>query len=63
MSVPSDPSVITDRGRAIYGPTPPGQAIPCERDTPLDADELDEVVELIAAGREQRRTAVIPARG
>jgi 2-keto-4-pentenoate hydratase len=62
MSVPSDPSVITDRGRPIYGATPPGRSVPCERETPLGPDELDEVVELIAAGREERRAAVIPPR-
>ena len=62
MSVPYDPSVITDRGRAIYGQTPPGNAVPCDRETPLTRDELDELVELIAAGREQRRAALIPER-
>ena len=62
MSAPSGPAGITDRGRAIYGATLPGQAIPCKRETPLTPDELVELVELIAAGREQRRAAVIPER-
>jgi 2-keto-4-pentenoate hydratase len=62
MSGPSDPSKITDRGRAIYGATLPGQAIPCQRESPLTREELVELVELIAAGREQRRTALIPER-
>jgi 2-keto-4-pentenoate hydratase len=53
--------VITDRGRAIYGPTPPGRSVPCERDTPLSEAEIAQVVELIAAGRRERRTAVMPA--
>jgi 2-keto-4-pentenoate hydratase len=51
---------ITDRGRSIYGPTAPGQSVPCERDTPLSPAELDQVVELIAAGREGRHAAVLP---
>jgi 2-keto-4-pentenoate hydratase len=51
---------ISERGRAIYGPTPPGQAIPCRRTTPLDEGERAAVVELIAAGREERRSVVLP---
>jgi 2-keto-4-pentenoate hydratase len=62
MTVPYDPSVITDRGRAIYGATLPGRAVPCKRETPLTPGELDELVALIAAGREQRRPAVISQR-
>ena len=54
------PSVLSERGRAIYGPTPPGQAIPCQRTTPLDADERTTVVELIAGGREGRHSVVLP---
>jgi 2-keto-4-pentenoate hydratase len=60
MSIPHDPSVITDRGRTIYGPTAPGAGVPCERDTPLSQAELDEVVELIASARGERRAAVMP---
>jgi 2-oxo-3-hexenedioate decarboxylase/2-keto-4-pentenoate hydratase len=62
MSVPHDPSLITDRGRTIYGATPPGEATPCDRASPLTPAELAEVVELIAAGREQRKGAELPAR-
>ena len=58
MSV--SPSLLSERGRAIYGPTPPGQAIPCRRTTPLDADERKTVVELIAGGREGRHSVVLP---
>jgi 2-keto-4-pentenoate hydratase len=58
--VPYDPAAITDRGRPIYGATPPGQAVPCARDTPLSPAELEQVVEVIAAGRESRRAAVLP---
>jgi 2-keto-4-pentenoate hydratase len=54
------PSELTVRGRTIYGPTPPGQAIPCRRTTPLDADERKTVVELIAGGREGRHSVVLP---
>ena len=42
MTVPYDLSVITDRGRAIYGATLPGRAVPCKRETPLTSGELDE---------------------
>jgi 2-keto-4-pentenoate hydratase len=53
-------SEITDRGRVIYGPTPPGEAVPCARDTRLDPDEIAAVVETIAAGREQRKPMFLP---
>jgi 2-keto-4-pentenoate hydratase len=56
----SSPSQITERGRTIYGPTPPGQATPCRRTTRLDAAERAAVVELIARGRAQRRSVVLP---
>ena len=52
----------SERGRAIYGPTPPGKAIPCRRTAPLDATESAEVVELIARGREGRHSVVLPER-
>jgi 2-keto-4-pentenoate hydratase len=51
---------ITERGRAIYGPTPPGQAIPCRRTTPLDAAERETVVQLIADGRQGRHSVTLP---
>jgi 2-keto-4-pentenoate hydratase len=60
MTAPNDPPVITDRGRPIFGVTPPGHGIPCDRDTPLSEAELDEVVELIASAREERRAALMP---
>ncbi|HEU4976295.1 MAG TPA: fumarylacetoacetate hydrolase family protein [Baekduia sp.] len=60
MSAERDADVVTDRGRLIYGATPPGQAVPCRRDTPLTEDELDLVVETIAAGRIERRAANLP---
>lgn len=55
-----DPSVITASGRRIYGATPPGQAVPCARETPLSSDELEAVVEAIARGREDRTSLVLP---
>ncbi len=51
---------IGDRGRTIYGPTPPGTAVPCARDTDLLPSEVRDVIELIAAGRLERRSAEIP---
>jgi 2-keto-4-pentenoate hydratase len=50
----------SERGRAIYGPTPPGKAIPCKRTSALDAGESAQVVELIARGREERHSVVLP---
>lgn len=52
----------SERGRAIYGPTPPGKAIPCRRTSALAAAESAEVVELIARGREGRHSVVLPER-
>jgi 2-keto-4-pentenoate hydratase len=60
MSVGVDLLRITDRGRSIYGSTPPGQSIPCARDTPLSDEEIAAVVEAIAFGREQRRSVALP---
>jgi 2-keto-4-pentenoate hydratase len=54
------PGELSVRGRAIYGPTPPGKAIPCARTSPLSEDERRTVVELIAEGREGRHSVVIP---
>ncbi|HTX00991.1 MAG TPA: hypothetical protein VMD59_19570 [Acidimicrobiales bacterium] len=56
------PQWLTDRGRAVYGWTPPGQSTPCARESALDEGELSEVVELIAAGRIERRSVVLPER-
>lgn len=53
-------SVITDRGRQIYGPTPPGAAVLCERSTPLDDAETDAVVTIIARGRRERCAVELP---
>jgi 2-keto-4-pentenoate hydratase len=53
-------SEFSERGRAIYGPTPPGRAIPCRRTSPLDEQERASVVELIARGREGRHSVALP---
>jgi 2-keto-4-pentenoate hydratase len=54
------PGELTVRGRTIYGATPPGQAVPCARTSPLSDEERRAVVELIAEGREGRHSVVIP---
>lgn len=50
------PFPVTERGRPIYGPTPPGAAVPCERTTPLSPAEIEAVVETIAEGRRERHS-------
>jgi 2-keto-4-pentenoate hydratase len=62
MSTSARDAGITERGRMIYGPTPPGESIPCARETPLDAEEIAAVVDTIAAAREQRRAAFLAER-
>ncbi len=54
------PDWLTERGRRIYGETPPGGKTPCARDTPLEDDEVDEVVALIAGGRLGRHAVELP---
>lgn len=62
----SDPSVgpveLGQRGRAIYGPTEPGHAIPASRTSDLSPAEIDEVVTLIATSRHERTSCVLPHR-
>lgn len=48
------------RGRFLYGDTPPSGAHPCPRTSPLSAHEVDEVVNLIAAGRQGRHAVDLP---
>jgi len=50
---------LTDRGRPIYGPTPPGQGPPCSRQSPLTGAE---VAAVIAAARRGRHAAELPER-
>src|ERR1019366_384284 len=48
------------RGRFLYGDTAPSGAISCKRTSPLTASEIDQVVDIIAAGRLQRRAVDLP---
>lgn len=54
------PPWLTDRGRALYGSTPPGGAVPCRRSSPLSEHEIAQVADIIAAGRQQRHAALLP---
>jgi 2-keto-4-pentenoate hydratase len=56
------PTRFTAIGRALYGATPPGGALPCARRTPLTDDEIARIVELIATARLDRRTLDLPER-
>jgi 2-keto-4-pentenoate hydratase len=56
------PEWLSERGREIYGRTPPGQSVPVARLSALDEGEVDEVVSLIAEGRTARHTVVLPER-
>ncbi len=56
------PEWLSERGREIYGLTPPGQSVPVARLGALDEGEVDEVVTLIAEGRTARHAVVLPER-
>ena len=49
---------LSDRGRLIHGPTPPGGSKPSPRESDLSPDEIDELIELIATGRKNRTPVV-----
>src|SRR6266536_1337920 len=53
---------LSERGRPIYGPTPPGQGPPCSRQSPLTGPEVAEVAAVIAAARRGRHAAELPER-
>jgi 2-keto-4-pentenoate hydratase len=53
---------LSDRGRLVHGPTPPGGSKPCSRTDDLNPDELAEVVALIASARRDRTPATLPER-
>jgi 2-keto-4-pentenoate hydratase len=57
---PSASSTITPWGRRIHGPTLPGQGVRCTRESPLTPAEVEEVAEIIARGRIERTSAVLP---
>ena len=48
------------RGRHLYGETPPSGATPCVRTSPLSANEVAQVVGLIADGRRHRHAVDLP---
>lgn len=52
---------ITTWGRRIHGPTLPGEGIRCARTSPLSPAEVDEVAAVIARGRRERHSVVMPA--
>ncbi|MCC6629457.1 MAG: fumarylacetoacetate hydrolase family protein, partial [Chloroflexi bacterium] len=58
----TDSAEITSWGRRIHGPTLPGQGVRCQRQTPLTPAEIDEVVAIIARGRLERHSVVLPER-
>jgi 2-keto-4-pentenoate hydratase len=51
---------LSIRGRDLYGETAPSAATACERTSPLSSDEVNQVVELIAGGRVERRAIDLP---
>ena len=48
------------RGRAVYGPTEPGAAVPVTRASALSDGETAEVVAIIARGRRERHAEELP---
>ena len=57
-----NPTPVTPWGRPIHGPTLPGQGIRCLRQSPLTPAEVEEVAQIIARGRIERTSAVLPER-
>jgi 2-keto-4-pentenoate hydratase len=56
------PPHLTERGRLIHGPTPPGGSVPSARTADLSPVEIAEVIALIAHGRLERRPVTMPER-
>jgi 2-keto-4-pentenoate hydratase len=56
------PPHLTERGRLIHGPTPPGGSVPSARTADLSPVEVAEVISLIANGRLDRRPVTMPER-
>lgn len=54
------PPGLNERGRAVYGVTPPSGAIACKRTSPLSDTEVEEVASLIARGRVERHAELLP---
>lgn len=61
-ATPVLPVGLTERGRPLWGTTPPGGATPCARTSPLSDAEVAEVVEIIARGRRERHGEQLPER-
>jgi 2-keto-4-pentenoate hydratase len=53
---------LSDRGRLIHGPTPPGGSLPSSRTADLTPEEVAEITELIARGRLDRTPVTLPER-
>lgn len=62
IQVSDTPQELGERGRSIHGPTAPGRFVAAGRTSDLTPSEVAEVVELIATGRHQRTSRVLPAR-
>jgi 2-keto-4-pentenoate hydratase len=60
--MPETGAGLSDRGRPIHGPTPPGQGVPCSRQSPLTGAEVAEVAAIIAGARRGRHAAELPER-
>jgi len=56
------PEELSEFGRSIFGATLPSEALLCERSSSLSAAEVEEVVERIARGREERHSEELPQR-
>jgi 2-keto-4-pentenoate hydratase len=61
-NVVARPEWLSERGREIYGATPPGHSVPVARQSALDDGEVEEVVSLIAEGRTARHAVALPER-
>jgi 2-keto-4-pentenoate hydratase len=57
-----DASEIAPWGRRIHGPTLPGQGVRCARESALTPAEIGEVVDIIALGRTERHSVILPER-
>ncbi len=55
--MPDTGAGLSDRGRPIHGPTPPGQGVPCSRQSPLTGAEVAEVAAIIVGARLGRHAA------
>ncbi len=60
--MPDTGAGLSDRGRPIHGPAPPGQGVPCSRQSPLTGAEVAEVAAIIAGARRGRHAAELPER-